>query len=220
MIGRKFGSYVVASRTINKKDVGRKYYSLKCEDCKREYIRSTRDLNRNNLKECCCKRYVFIENSNSYSFFVKGNVVYVPKDDSLIKTIQEYSWRLDKDGYVISSKRIDGKIVKISLHRLIIGYYYGEKDLSVDHKDRDKLNNTLANLRYANGVEQQLNRDTPKNNTSGIKGVHFDNKTNKWMARIQVNGKRISESFDNFEDAVSQRKEWDSVITLDKRNVL
>lgn len=213
MIGKKFESYIVASRTIKDNDIGRRYYILKCEDCNRECIKSTRDLNRNNVKQCVCKRYDFINNDNSYSFNVKDAIVYIPKDDNLVRVIQEYSWRMDSDGYVVSSKRIDGKVVKVALHRLIMSFFYDEeRDLSVDHKDRNKLNNTLKNLRYANGVEQQLNRNIPKNNSSGIKGVHFDKKRNKWMARIQIDGKRISKSFDTFDEAVSQRKIWDNEI--------
>jgi hypothetical protein len=46
-----------------------------------------------------------------------------------------------------------------------------------------------------------------KNNTSGIKGVHFDKATKKWKARIKINGKlKYLGSFDNIEDAKTARQ--------------
>ena len=45
-----------------------------------------------------------------------------------------------------------------------------------------------------------------KDNTSGTKGVSFVKKTNKWRARITIDGKEINlGSFMNKEDAVNIR---------------
>jgi len=41
-----------------------------------------------------------------------------------------------------------------------------------DHRDRNKLNNTEANLRAANGSENQMNKGIRTDNTSSKVGVH------------------------------------------------
>jgi hypothetical protein len=56
---------------------------------------------------------------------------------------------------------------KIFVHRLVMEVFIGEcpEEMSVDHIDRVRTNNTLANLRYATKAEQTENRDL-----SGISG--------------------------------------------------
>ena len=54
---------------------------------------------------------------------------------------------------------------------------------------------------------QKINQGTQRNNTSGHKGVSWDEKSNKWQAYITVNKKRIHLGrFPNKEDAVEARK--------------
>ena len=59
----------------------------------------------------------------------------------------------------------------------------------IDHEDKNPSNNTIENLRIASSSQQNCNTGIPRNNTSGIKGVYFHKKTNKWKAQIMVNGK-------------------------------
>jgi hypothetical protein len=55
--------------------------------------------------------------------------------------------------------------------------------------------------------ENQMNRSMQSNNTSGIKGVHFHKNTNKWRARISIDGKQKHLGlFTNIEDAIQTRK--------------
>ena len=61
-----------------------------------------------------------------------------------------------------------------------------------DHKDRNGLNNTRENLRYATEAQNLQNRGMPKNNTSGYKGVMWCENKNKWRVQIKANNKRIS----------------------------
>lgn len=63
--------------------------------------------------------------------------------------------------------------------------------LFVDHIDRIKNNNSWDNLRDCSNSENLRNRIAPKNNSSGIKGVGWHKKTNKWVARCRVNYKEI-----------------------------
>jgi len=102
-------------------------------------------------------------------------------------------------GYLAA--RVDGNIYL--LHRLIWCIVYGEWPACyIDHIDGNRKNNSLSNLREANHYENTQNAKIRGDNTSGIKGVNFSSKLNKWIARVQTNTKRIHlGAFDNIEDA-------------------
>ena len=72
---------------------------------------------------------------------------------------------------------------------IIMSHLLGYK--CYDHEDRNPLNNRRYNFRKATNSQNSSNRKLMKNNTSGVTGVSLDKKTNKWMARIQVENKRI-----------------------------
>lgn len=90
------------------------------------------------------------------------------------------------NGYILIM--IEGKNYRA--HRLAWLYHYGYMpENGIDHINRDKSDNRIENLRE---VSQQCNtRNTSnfKHNTSGVKGVSWFSRTNKWIARIKVNGK-------------------------------
>lgn len=90
----------------------------------------------------------------------------------------------DKKGYVVI--RIDG--VQYKAHRLAWFYMTGMvPDSFIDHKNLNKSDNRITNLRQANVVTNSQNRLKGKNNTSGIKGVSF--RSGKWEVTIQANNK-------------------------------
>lgn len=73
---------------------------------------------------------------------------------------------------------------------------------TVDHVNRDTLDNRLSNLRLATPSQQQQNKGLFKNNTSGHRGVGWHKGCEKWQARIGVDGKRIHLGyFDDKDDA-------------------
>lgn len=61
----------------------------------------------------------------------------------------------------------------------------------VDHKNGDRSDNILSNLRYATLSENGQNRKVPSNNKSGVKGVSFNKQTGKWQAYIQIDGIKV-----------------------------
>jgi len=60
------------------------------------------------------------------------------------------------------------------------------KGHTIDHIDRNKINNSFENLRLATDSEQQINREYKTQ-----KGYSFDKRKNKWAARIRINSKSI-----------------------------
>ena len=86
------------------------------------------------------------------------------------------------------TRRADGTWTKIKMHRLILGLT--DPRVHTDHIDGDGLNNRRGNLRACSNSENQRNRGSQANNTSGFKGVSWDKETGKWAANIRVNGKQ------------------------------
>ena len=112
-------------------------------------------------------------------------------DDEDYEKIKDYTWCIVKDKnsgnfYVRTSVRGD-RFKKILLHRLILDCY--DKKI-IDHSDGNTLNNKKNNLRICNKSKNAMN--SKKRNdalTSKYKGVHFNTRTQKYVAKIIVDGK-------------------------------
>lgn len=108
------------------------------------------------------------------------------------------AWTIDPRGYVVG--RPEGFQNSITLHRwLMLG---AEKvEVTIDHRDRDKLNNRRTNLRICTQGENAKNTSIPTNNTSGAKGVS-QTPGGRWRARIWLDRVEIHiGTFDSVEDA-------------------
>jgi hypothetical protein len=76
----------------------------------------------------------------------------------------------------------------------------------IDHKDRNSLNNQRDNLIVASVGQNSFNRKTNTNNSSGVRGVGYVRKTNRWHAFIYYHNERINLGYyKEFEDAVKAR---------------
>lgn len=91
-------------------------------------------------------------------------------------------------------------------HRLAWLYVHGEwPQGDIDHIDRDRLNNRIANLREATR-STNLHNSPNRGAASGHKGVYRTQEGN-WQARIRVNDHvHHLGTFKNLEDAVAARK--------------
>lgn len=70
-------------------------------------------------------------------------------------------------------------------HRLAVLYMTGSMPtLHMDHIDHVTDNNRWLNLREAEVVENRRNSLKRSDNTSGHKGVSWDEKRQKWVARV------------------------------------
>lgn len=94
---------------------------------------------------------------------------------------------LSKKGYV--ARRTDQGWVY--LHNLIAEAAGFPPSDTVDHKDRNPLNNQVLNLRPASFSQNQINQGLRSDNSSGYKGVTWVKKACKWRAAIMRDRKRI-----------------------------
>jgi hypothetical protein len=92
--------------------------------------------------------------------------------------------------YIKLYKNSEGKTKYI--HQLLAeAFIPNPENLSlIDHIDRNPLNNSLDNLRWADKSINSLNR-VSKPHTSKFRGVCWDKSRNKWRATIYLNGKTI-----------------------------
>lgn len=106
---------------------------------------------------------------------------------------------IDSDGY--RAIRIDG--YGFRAHRLAWLYVYSEwPTVQIDHKNLIYDDNRIDNLRIATPSLNRANTPKANRNTSGAKGVFYDDRKNPWRARITVNGQQIGlGSFATIEEA-------------------
>lgn len=77
------------------------------------------------------------------------------------------------------------------VHQFVWFYVKGVwPDHDIDHRDTDKLNNRIGNLRRATESQNLANIRSHKDSLTGVKGVH--KKRRKWCAQIMCQGKRIN----------------------------
>ncbi len=108
-------------------------------------------------------------------------------DDEDYDELVRYKWCYN-NGYAVRNARINGKSIIILMHRVVMKT---PDELEVDHEDGNELNNQKYNLRNCLHAINNQNKKIYSNNTSGYKGVHFFIKTQKWLAYIKINNKRI-----------------------------
>lgn len=139
-------------------------------------------------------------NSKKYG---RINVLLDDEDyDRVIKEKYSLSVTYDKtikNFYVAFTAKPSGSNSRL-LHRYILN---PPKNMTVDHINRNPLDNRKENLRICT---QFINNQNQSHNKSGKVGVCFLNRENKYMAYIRVNRKMINlGTYKNFEDAVKSR---------------
>lgn len=117
----------------------------------------------------------------------KGKVALV--DDEDYERVNVFKW-LYNNGYasrVVYHKR-KGKKIKMS--RFIMNVI--DKNIIIDHKDRNPLNNQKNNLRRCTTPQNNINRGHKKNakSTSKYRGVSYIKRDNIFLCCIYFNRKK------------------------------
>jgi hypothetical protein len=109
----------------------------------------------------------------------------VDADD--LALIEPWRWWVNCNGYAIRQGRRDGQRWSIFMHRVILGLELGDSR-SVDHINRDKLDNRRLNLRTATQAENRQNVGS-LGGSSRFRGVAWLRRERKWQAKAQLNGR-------------------------------
>jgi len=132
-----------------------------------------------------CMDFKIIElHGNHLKVFECGKVLVLGKYKNKGEYYEKKCFITNK-GYKILQLCHEGKLKDYLIHRIIAFTFLG-LDLDnpiqlIDHKNRDKLDNCISNLRLVSNQENQFNRCCKGYCKSG----------NKYQARICVNGKFI-----------------------------
>lgn len=125
-------------------------------------------------------------------YTAKGECILV--DSENYEWLNQFTWWTNERGYVRNNNG--------SMHRLIMGLTPNDKNLYVDHINRNKLDNRKENLRIVTHAQNLYNRKAFSNSTSGYKGVHkhtyISKKTGKKITKYKV---VIHKEFDTAEEA-------------------
>lgn len=114
----------------------------------------------------------------------KGFVTIV--DDEDYEYLSQWKWYATNQGRVQREWRKDGKTHRMLMHRQLMNAQPGQL---IDHINQNPLDNRRANLRFATASQNNQNRKPA--NKSGLKGVYWCKKRNKYMGYIWVNRKSI-----------------------------
>nr|BDD46339.1 hypothetical protein 7 [Micrococcaceae bacterium] len=158
-------------------------------------------------------------------YIIKGDIVELliyDKNDSPkhivlfskqhLEIVDRYSWSTFQSRKRYYTHAHVGKGKYLKMHRLIVELLYGISGKTVDHINKNGLDNRDENLRYADNSQQGHNKGMFNHNTSGVKGVNLNKKNGRWRSEIDYKKKRLYKSFVDFEDAVNQRKFWENLI--------
>lgn len=105
-------------------------------------------------------------------------------DTKRLAAFGQHPWYVNRDGYAYRFGP-DNKVV--FMHQLVLPARPG---FTVDHRNRDRLDNRRRNLRYVTRNQQQHNKARYRNNTSGFKGVCLRSSSGRWSARCAAYGTR------------------------------
>jgi hypothetical protein len=127
-------------------------------------------------------------------------------DDDDYDRLRKYPWFLSGTGYAVGFVPVNGRFELIYMHRLILN---AGPDQLVDHVNgADKLDNRRCNLRLATPQQNSQNRRPTAETLTGLKGVGWHKRRQKYHARIQLQGMRCHLGF--FEDAETAALAYDS----------
>ena len=131
----------------------------------------------------------------------QGQLTQVNADD--FEYLNRWKWyaRWDADSSVFRGMRNgllgEGRLGEtVILASFVMGEPHG---FFVDHKDNNPLNNRRYNLRLSTRTQNNCNRRKAHNKSSQFKGVSWHARTQKWQARIKINGKSIALGYFNEE---------------------
>lgn len=82
---------------------------------------------------------------------------------------------------------------RVKEHRLVWIMHNGAipKGFIIDHKDRNKINNAIGNLRLATFSQNGFNTGMHPHNASGCKGIYYRKDRDLWVAEISANKERV-----------------------------
>lgn len=139
-------------------------------------------------------------NWNNLFYYKEGTLYYRVNVGKKIKKDSKVG-NIKKNGYLQFSSK--GKTY--SNHRVIFEMHYGKIPigLQIDHIDRNRLNNSIDNLRLVTNQQNSFNKEKSKKSKSLYKGVCWREDKKKWQARTKIAGVEKSLGYFDTPEAAS-----------------
>jgi hypothetical protein len=138
----------------------------------------------------------------NYEIFNNGDVYNKNTNFPLLGTIHTKGYRR------FSLFHISGKQKNIFHHQMIARCFIENPNnyQEIDHKDGNKLNNNISNLRWCSRSENMKNRNKYRSKKefpqSKFKFVKWCEKKKKWIGHIKINGKNKYISYGNNDEEI------------------
>ena len=206
-IGKKYGKLTILR--LDKRQPNGQYYALcKC-DCGNLFtIRKTLVTTgkQTACRQCSLekrkgkkKENVFVVNGDITEIHLgSGKIAFIDTED--LEKVKQHYWSMSNSSRYVSSYTAKPN----TLHHFV----FNEDAPLIDHKDGNPLNNLKENLRKCTYRQNSINRKRRIDNKTGVTGVQ--KRFNKYVAIITIEGKRMQKTFNNFEDAVVARRDWEN----------
>ena len=195
LTGQRFGKLVVIKQAddfILPSGIHEAQWLCKC-DCGNEIVTRRAYLKNGHTKSCGCfwKNTYDLSGEYGIGYTNKGEEFYFDLED--YDKIKDYTWYINNKGYVFSAKD------EILMHRLVTNC---PDNLIPDHIHGEKstTDNRKSNLRIVNSSQNSMNVKIRSDNTSGVTGISWDKRSNKWCVRIMVKGENIYLGYFNKDD--------------------
>jgi len=143
----------------------------------------------------------------------QGKVAFVDNEDfEVLSAVKWFAYSHRRTFYARRNRhQPDGKWIAEHMHRTILENKMGRpiaKGMECDHINGDGLDNRRENLREVTGGQNMRNcRRHSASPSSQYLGVTWDKSREKWLARIQVNGKPVHLGYHATELAAAQARE-------------
>ncbi len=216
LTGERFGRLTVLCQDgvyTNKDGKKQKQWLCKC-DCGKTKTVLGNNLKRGKTLSCgCYSSEVTSKNSKKYNDYEIQEdyvIMYTAKGEMFLVDLEDFwkvknvCWRRTTGNYL---RGIVDYHKEMQLHDFIMEC---PKGMVVDHKHgrKSRYDNRKENLRLATFQENARNASISKSNTSGVTGVYWSKKIQKWVARITVDyqTKHLG-SFVDKDEAIKARKE-------------
>lgn len=135
-------------------------------------------------------RGIEIHDGIAFVPLTRGYVARIDPED--VEKVRCFNWSVQirpRTCYAIRTPRKNeqGTRAHMLLHRLIMD---APEDTQVDHISGDGLDCRKQNLRLATSEDNARNARRRRDNQSGYKGVSWHKQRRKWVAQLNIDGKR------------------------------
>ena len=134
---------------------------------------------KNSVRKLASEGLISVSLPNGETGIVKDE----PNSNELLRTDR---WCLNSKGYMVTSRRIDGRQKSLLFHRMLLNTPEG---FDVDHVNGCRMDNRPENLRIVSKSANKI--DSPKvQHKFGVAGVRYDESRSYYIAQWHDNAKK------------------------------